>query len=119
MVSCVLEQSEIMDCCVEFYMTVCACSSTDRQHRSMHNSLVASRVAEMLSAAANAAATSNNVKLEVTSCCSSMQADTLKLDHPKHFVLIRVSKAVLQHCISDFNRYFACGFVDEKNVGMS
>uniref|UniRef100_A0A5K3FUF6 Anoctamin n=2 Tax=Mesocestoides corti TaxID=53468 RepID=A0A5K3FUF6_MESCO len=107
-----------MDGCVtceaEFYMTVCACSQNDSEHRSKHNSIASIRLAEMLSSASSA---NESHKLDVSSCCSSDLVSDQKPLHKKHYLLVRVSRPLLQHCVSVLNQCFAGVFADENNVG--
>ncbi len=103
-----------MACEAEFYMTVCACSSSDSKHRSKHNSLVATRLAELLS---SVGVVSASTKLEVSTCCPRLVTENEQPDHKKHYILIKAPQPVLRHSISIVNKCFAGAFADEKNIG--
>ncbi|KAM7537762.1 hypothetical protein Aperf_G00000066429 [Anoplocephala perfoliata] len=102
---------------VEFYMTVCPCEEKfDKEHTIKHNSFAAVRVAELLS---NAGFINKNIQIEVTSCCSVKNLLNEKLDHKKHYIIVRTGKAVLRHFVAALNQGFSGVLSDETNEATS
>ncbi|BHF65766.1 hypothetical protein SprV_0200877900 [Sparganum proliferum] len=96
-----------------FYMTVCACTSSDVRHRSKHNQVVAQKLAALLSSVGKL---SEDAKLVVTPCCP---LGTTHTHHTKHFITLEASKPLLRHCMGIVNHYFNDLFTEEGNSDSS
>ncbi|VDM02639.1 unnamed protein product [Schistocephalus solidus] len=92
-----------------FYMTVCACTSSDVRHRSRHNQLVAQKLASLLSSVGKL---SDHSKLIVTPCCPS---GTTHTDHTKHFIALEAPKHLLRHYMGIVNHYFSDLFTEGES----
>lgn len=97
---------------VEFYMTICPCGDKDANHRSEHNSFVATRVAELISYVGNI---SKGITFDASSCCIE-EGDKLP-SHKKHYVIICISESVLEYTTSLLNQGFSLVLSNENNVG--
>ncbi|VDM22627.1 unnamed protein product, partial [Hydatigera taeniaeformis] len=96
-------------------MTVCPCKERDVGHRSKHNSVAAARIAEVLS---NAGFINENANLNVVPCCPDKHLHDEMPDHTKHYVILCISKGLLEHTACVLNQGLSGVLADGNSAAL-